>query len=127
MQSVPEAAPSLTAVLRGVTGDLKRASGADVVSVFLYDEPGRRYYAPFAIGQSEEGLLAGLADMSEHPTRYLDDGAGGRPPDQLSTQQWGSTVWLTVNRRTLLAPDAPAEIASTYVHRFHVRSVLGLP
>jgi GAF domain-containing protein len=128
MQSLPEAAPAgLTAVLRGVAADLKRSSGADIVSVFLYDEPARRYYAPVAIGQSEESLLDGLLDMSQQLSRYLDDAAQGKAPDQLSAQQYGSTVWLTVNRRTLVAPDAPAEIASTFVHRFHIRSMLGLP
>jgi GAF domain-containing protein len=128
MQSPPEAAPAgLTTVLRAVAAELRRMSGADITSVFLYDEAGRRYYAPVAIGQSEEGLLDGLKDMSEQLNRYLDDAAQGKAPEQLSVQQYGSTVWLTVNRRILAAPDAPAEIASTFVHRFHVRSLLGLP
>jgi GAF domain-containing protein len=128
MQPLPEAAPAgLTAALRGVAADLKRVSGADMISVFLYDEPGRRYYAPYAIGQSEENLVEGLVDMSQQLNRYLDDAAQGKAPDQLSVPQYGSTVWLTINRRTLLAPDAGAEIASTFVHRYRVRSVLGLP
>ena len=128
MQPITDSpAAGLTAILRGAAADLKRAADADIVSLFLYDEPARRYYAPYAIGQSEESLLDGLLDMSEQLNRYLDDVAQGKAPDQLSVPQYGSTVWLTVNRRVLLAPDAAAEIASTFVHRFHVRSVIGLP
>ena len=53
----------LAAVLRDVVADFQRSSGADIVSVFLYDEAGRRYFAPFAAGQPDESLSAGLADM----------------------------------------------------------------
>src|SRR6516225_5402521 len=63
--------PGLTALLRGVVADLHRASGADIVSLFLYDEEGPRYYAPFAVGQPEDSLLDSLADMREQLNRYL--------------------------------------------------------
>jgi hypothetical protein len=42
----------LSAVLRGVVADMQHASGADIVSIFLYEEATHTYYAPFATGQS---------------------------------------------------------------------------
>jgi GAF domain-containing protein len=121
------AAPGLAAVLRAVVGDLQRASGADIVSLVLYDAAGRRYFAPFAIGQSEDGLLDSLADMDEQLAHYLDDVEQGKAPEDLGIHQYGSTTWLTVTRRMLVARDAASEIDSTFVRRYHVQSMVGLP
>jgi len=122
-----ETASGLSAVLRGVVADVQHASGADIVSIFLYDESTRTYYAPFAIGQPQEGLLGSLADMREQMERYLVDAGQGKVPDELGIHHYGSTVWLTVTRQNLVAMDAPSEIDSTFVRRYHVQSTIGLP
>src|SRR3984893_9016632 len=109
------ASPGLAAALRGVVADLQRASGAEVVSISLYEGPPRRFYAPFAIGQPEESLLGALADMDEQLGRYLADAEEGKAPDEIGVQQYGSTVWLTVTRRALVAADAPGEIARNFI------------
>jgi hypothetical protein len=41
MRPPVEAASGLSVVLRGVVADMQQASGADIVSVFLYDEATR--------------------------------------------------------------------------------------
>ena len=122
-----ETGSGLSAVLRGVVAELQHASGADIVSVFLYDESTRTYYAPFAIGQPQDGLLGSLADMREQMARYLGDAGQGKVPDELSIHYYGSTVWLTVTRQKLVAMDAPSEIDSTFVRRYQVQSTIGLP
>jgi GAF domain-containing protein len=121
------ATTGLGTVLRRVVDDMRRASGAEMVSLVLYDEELQEYFAPFAVGQPEDSLLASLTDMREQLSRYLADVEQGKVPDELSVQQYGSTVWLTVTRRTLVARDAPAEIDSTFVRRYHVTSTVGLP
>ena len=127
MRPPVETASGLSAVLRGVVADMQHVSGADIVSIFLYDESTRTYYAPFAIGQPQEGLLGSLADMREQMARYLGDAGQGKVPDELSIHHYGSTVWLTVTRQNLVAMDAPLEIDSTFVRRHQVQSTIGLP
>ena len=122
-----ETASGLAAVLRGVVADMQHASGADIVSIFLYEEGGRRYYAPFATGQPQESLLDSLADMSQQLDRYLADQRQGKVPDELGVHHYGSTVWLTITRQKLVARDAPAEIDSTFIRRYQVQSTIGLP
>jgi GAF domain-containing protein len=51
MRPPVETASGLSAVLRSVVAVMQHVSGADIVSIFLYDESTRTYYAPFAIGQ----------------------------------------------------------------------------
>jgi GAF domain-containing protein len=119
--------PGLAALLRSVLADMQRLSGADILSLFLYDEETRNYYAPFALGQPEETLLDSVADMRSQLERYLADVAEGKAPDELHVPQYGSTVWLTDTRRTLVARDAPSEIDSSFVRRYHVQSTIGLP
>ncbi len=94
-----EANSGLAAVLRGVIADFQHASGAEIVSIFLYEESTHSYYAPFATGQPQESLLDSLTDMHEQLTRYLSDETQGKVPDELAVHQYGSTVWLTVTRR----------------------------
>jgi len=127
MRPPVETASGLSAVLRGVVADIQQASGADIVSLYLYDEATRTYYAPFAIGQPQEGLLGSLADMHEQMARYLDDAGHGKVPDELSIHHYGSTVWLTVTRQNLIAMDAPAQIDSTFIRRYQIQSTIGLP
>ncbi|HET7466357.1 MAG TPA: GAF domain-containing protein [Candidatus Dormibacteraeota bacterium] len=120
-------ATGLAGVLRSVVSDMQSASGADIVSIFLYEESTRRYYAPFATGQPQESLLDSLADMSEQLGRYADDASHGKVPDDLGVHNYGSTVWLTVTRRPLVARDAPSQIDSTFIRRYQVQSTIGLP
>src|SRR6266542_2815932 len=122
-----EANSGLAAVLRGVIADFQHASGADIVSVFLYEESTHTYYAPFAIGQPQESLLDSLTDMRGQLARYLDDERQGKVPDELGVHQYGSTVWLTVTRQRLVARNAQAEIDSTFIRRYQVQSTIGLP
>jgi GAF domain-containing protein len=122
-----EASSGLAAVLRGVIADFQHASGAELVSIFLFDEPGHTYYAPFATGQPQESLLDSLTDMHEQLARYLADEKQGKVPEELGVHQYGSTVWLTVTRQRLVARNAPAEIDSTFIRRYQVQSTIGLP
>src|SRR5438132_5554823 len=114
-------------LLHGVVAEFQRLSGAEIVSLILYDEEARRYYAPVALGQPEDTLLDSIEDMQSQLGRYLDDAAHHKVPDELRVQDYGSTVWLTMTRRVLVARDAPSEIASTFVRRFQVESTVGLP
>ena len=122
-----ETASGLAAVLRGVVADMQRASGADIVSIFLYEEANRKYYAPFATGQPQESLLDSLADMTQQLDRYLADLRQGKVPDEVGVHHYGSTVWLTVTRQKLVARDAPSEIDSTFIRRYQVQATIGLP
>jgi len=127
MRPQVESNSGLSAVLRGVVADLQHASGADIVSIFLYEESTHTYYAPFATGQPQESLLDSLTDMREQLARYLNDADQGKVPDDLGVHQYGSTVWLTVTRQRLVAKDAPSEIDSTFIRRYQVQSTIGLP
>src|SRR5438094_8607934 len=103
-----EANSGLAAVLRGVIADFQHASGAEIVSVFLYDESTHTYYAPFATGQPQESLLDSLTDMREQLARYLNDERQGKAPDEPGVHQYGSTVWPTRTRQPLVATAPPA-------------------
>jgi GAF domain-containing protein len=122
-----EANSGLAAVLRGVVADFQQTTGADIVSIVLYEESTHTYYAPFAAGQPQEGLLDSLTDMREQLTRYLADERQGKVPAELGVHQYGSTVWLTATRQRLVARNAPAEIDSTFIRRYQVQSTIGLP
>ncbi len=122
-----EASSGLAAVLRGVIADFQHVSGAELVSIFLFDESSHTYYAPFATGQPQESLLDSLTDMHEQLARYLADEKQGKVPEELGVHQYGSTVWLTVTRQRLVARNAPAEIDSTFIRRYQVQSTIGLP
>src|SRR5579872_6713948 len=127
MRAPLETSAGLSAVLRGVVADLQHASGADIVSIFLYEEGTHTYYAPFATGQPQESLLDSLTDMREQLARYLEDARQGKAPDDLGVHQYGSTVWLTVTRQRLVARNAPVDIDSTFVRRYQVQATIGLP
>src|SRR3984893_15927738 len=122
-----ETASGLAAVLRGVVADMQHASKADIVSIFLYEEATRTYYAPFATGQPQESLLDSLTDMREQLARYSSDMRQGKVPDDFGVHHYGSTVWLTVMRQKLVARDAPSEIDSTFIRRYQVQATIGLP
>ena len=121
------ASPSLTDVLRNVLAEFRRASGADIVSLVLYDHDAHRYYGPHVVGLPPESLRNSLADMHAQLNRYLDDAAEGKAPEDLRVTHYGSTAWLTVRRETLVARDAPSEIDSTFIRRHHVVSTIGVP
>ena len=122
-----ESARGLGAVLRGVVADMQHASKADIVSIFLYEESTHTYYAPFATGQPQESLLDSLTDMREQLARYANDMAQGKVPEEIAVHHYGSTVWLTVTRQSLVARDAPAEIDSTFIRRYQIQATIGLP
>jgi hypothetical protein len=65
-------------VLRGVVTDLQHVSGADIVSIFLYEESTHTYCAAFATGQPQESLLDSLTDMREQLARHLSDAEQGK-------------------------------------------------
>src|SRR5438445_3457964 len=127
MRPQVETNSGLSAVLRGVVADLQHASGADIVSIFLYEESTHTYYAPFATGQPQESLLDSLTDMREQLARYSSDQSQGKVPEDIAVHHYGSTVWLTVTRQKLVALDAPSEIDSTFIRRYQVQSTIGLP
>jgi GAF domain-containing protein len=110
-----------------VVADMQHASGADIVSIFLYEESSRTYYAPFANGQPQESLLDSLADMREQLARYMNDVSQGKVPDDFAVHHYGSTVWLTITRQKLVARDAASEIDSTFIRRYQVQATIGLP
>src|ERR1700694_3241383 len=94
MRPQVESNSGLSAVLRGVVADLQHASGAEIVSIFLYEESNHTYSAPFATAQPQESLLDSLTDMREQLGRYLADADQGKVPDDLGVHQYGSTVLL---------------------------------
>src|SRR4029077_6647567 len=116
-----ETASGLAAVLRGVVGEMQHASGADIVSIFLYEEADRKYYAPFATGQPQESLLDSLADMTQQLDRYLAARKQGKPPAELAGPHSGAPAWITVARQKLVAGDAPTEIDGTFTRRYQVQ------
>src|SRR2546428_13429721 len=121
-----EAHSGFAAVLRGVIADFQHASGAESGSIFLYEESTHSYYAPFAPGQPQESLLDSLTDMHEQLTRYLTDETQGKVPDELAVHQYGSTVWLTVTRRRLVARHAPCDVDSLFVRRHYDQACIRL-
>src|SRR2546423_9041158 len=116
MRQSLQRATGLAGVLRAVVADMQSASGADIVSIFLYEESTRRYYAPFATGQPQESLLDSLTDMREQLARYLNDERQGKAPDELGVHQYGSTGWLDLTRQRRLA-RGPAPGIGSNVHR----------
>ncbi|MGH2559178.1 MAG: GAF domain-containing protein, partial [Thermomicrobiales bacterium] len=120
-------AAGLFAVLRDVVARFRQASGADILSLYLYDADVQAYYAPVASGLPEEDLAGSLSDMHDQLAHYLADVAQGKAPAELLPTHYGPNVWLTVTRQRLYAKDAPKEIDSSFIRRFHIQSVLGLP
>src|ERR1700686_1894800 len=114
MRPQVESNTGLSAVLRGVVADLQHASGAEIVSIFLYEETTHTYYAPFANGQPQESLPDSLTDLREQPARSRAHSDQGKVPAVLGVLQYGSTVWLTVTRQRLVARNPPSEIDSTF-------------
>ena len=90
----PRSSPSLFEVLRGLADQLRRASGADILSLYLYDADARTYYAPLALGLAEEDLPGSLTDMQDQLARYLADAAQGKAPEDLQPKHYGPNVWL---------------------------------
>src|SRR3979490_129378 len=109
MRPQVESNSGLSAVLRGVVADLQHASGADIVSIFLYEEATHTYYAPFATGQPQESLLDSLTDMREQLARYLGDAEQGKVPDELGVHQYGSTGWVPLTPARTAGKTAPRE------------------
>lgn len=127
-RSIENEASGLPALLSELTHEFQRASRADIVSVTLLDDATRTYYAPFMLGLPEEGMTASLDDQTEQLARYDADRREGKASaENLHVGQYGSSVWLAVVRKTLVAADAATEVDSTYVRRHHITSMVGLP
>src|SRR4051794_2730370 len=69
--------PSLFGALRGIAEEFQRISGADILSLYLYDADAQTYYAPLALGLAEEDLSGSLSDMRDQLAHYLADAAQG--------------------------------------------------
>src|SRR5260221_4172037 len=65
--------------------------------------------------------------MTDELGVYVDEASHGKVPDDLGVHNYGSTVWLTVTRRPLIARDAPSQIDSTFIRRYQVQATIGLP
>src|SRR5258708_25763318 len=91
----------LFAALRGIVDDAHRMSGAEIVSLYLFDAASQSYYAPVAHGVPEDGLLGSLSDMREQLARYRADAAQGKAPAELKLNHYGPNVRLTVTRTRL--------------------------
>lgn len=117
----------LPARLSELAHEFQLASGADMIALTLLDDSTRTYYAPVVLGQPEEGLTAALADQTEQLGRYDTDRAQGKAPDDLHVRQYGPSAWLAVVQKPLIAPNAPAEVDSTFVRRHRIASMIGLP
>ena len=120
-------APALADLLRGLLAGFVQASGAQIATLYLYNQETHEFYAPFAVGVSEDRLGDSLSDMRDQVARYLSDEAAGKAPADLGFGTYGSNVWLTATRRTLLARDARTELDSSFVRRHQVAAVIGLP
>jgi GAF domain-containing protein len=128
MNPAPDPAPSsLHATLRGIVDEFRRMSGADIVSLYLYDPASHSYFAPVADGVPEEGLLGSLSDMRDQLARYRADATQGKAPSELRLNHYGPNVWLTVTRQRLYSIDAAQDIDSSFIRRHRIQTVLGLP
>src|SRR5204862_8218663 len=85
------------------------------------------FSAPYSSGVWEERVLAFLADMGDQLEGYEQDLAVGKVPAVLRPTHYGTTVWLTVTRRRLVAREATRDIDSTFVRRHQVEATIGLP
>jgi GAF domain-containing protein len=121
------AGPRLFDVVRGIAEEMRRDSGADILSLYLYDADSQTYYAPLSLGLPEENLLGSVSDMRDQLARYLADAAQDKAPADLQPKHYGPNVWLTVTRKRLLVKDAPKEIDSSFIRRYQIQSVIGLP
>jgi GAF domain-containing protein len=121
------AMPILSGVLRGVTERLQRASGAAIVTLYLFDADSRTFHSPVALGIPEEDLLQSIPDMQDQLAHYLADEAQGKVPATLQVKHYGPNVWLAVTRQMFVARDAQAEIDSSFIRRHAITSVVGLP
>ncbi|MDB5074247.1 MAG: hypothetical protein JWO42_426, partial [Chloroflexi bacterium] len=122
-----ENAGDLVGVLREVVARMQTLSGADIIALYPFDSATETFYAPVAIGISDEGLLQSLPDMADQLRRYHQDLEQGKAPEELLPTQYGPNVWLSVMRRPLLAGDTPRQLDSSFIRRNKIRSVVGLP
>src|SRR5690348_15477930 len=128
MNQVPAPTPSgLFAALRGIVDDAHRTSGAEIVSLYLFDAASQSYYAPVAHGVPDEGLLGSLSDMRDQLAHYRTGAAQGKAPAELKLSHYGPNVWLTVTRQRLYTRDAAKDIDSSFIRRHRIQTVLGLP
>lgn len=126
-QSPVASTPRLEQTLRAAVERMQQVSGADIVSLYVFDAASRTYYAPVAVGIPDEDLAGSLEDMADQLARYLDDVARGKAPTELHVKNYGPNVWLTVTRQRLVTKDAEREIDSSFIRRHHIQSVVGFP
>ena len=122
-----EMAGGLVGALRAIVARMQQISGADLVALYPYDSDTETFYAPVAIGISDDGLLQSLPDMADQVRRYRADAAQGKAPESLQPTQYGPNVWLLVTRQPLIAADALTVIDSSFIRRNKIRAMIGLP
>ncbi|HVA91747.1 MAG TPA: GAF domain-containing protein [Chloroflexota bacterium] len=122
-----ETATDLLGLLREVVVRMKQIAQADIVALYPFDADSETFYAPVAIGISDEGLLHSLPDMADQLRRYRADAEQGKVPEDLQPAQYGPNVWLKVTHRALVAEDTPSQLDSSFIRRNKIRSVVGLP
>jgi len=103
-----ETATDLLGLLREVVVRMKQIAQADIVALYPFDADSETFYAPVAIGISDEGLLHSLPDMADQLRRYRADAEQGKVPEDLQPAQYGPNVWLKVTHRALVAEDTPS-------------------
>ncbi len=121
------AATDLHGLLREVVVRMREIAQADIVALYPFDAESETFYAPVAIGISDDGLLHSLPDMADQLRRYRIDAEQGKAPDDLQPAQYGPNVWLMVTRRALVATDTPSQLDSSFIRRNKIRAVVGLP
>jgi GAF domain-containing protein len=125
--TVQATAPTLMDVLRRTGEALRQESGADIITLYLFDAETRQYYAPLAIGIPETDLAGSIPDMQDQLARYDADLAQGKAAPAIRPADYGPNVWLTVRQEPLLITDAQADLNTSFVRRYQIRAVIGLP
>ncbi|MGI8913586.1 MAG: GAF domain-containing protein [Chloroflexota bacterium] len=126
-QTAPPAPTGLLDIIRQAGESLRAASGADIITLYLFDSETRQYFAPVALGIPETDLAGSIPDMQDQLARYDADLAQGKAPQQLRPADYGPNVWLTVSQQPLVVPDTVADLNTSFVRRHRIRSIVGLP
>lgn len=105
----------------------EESEGGDIVALYPYDEDTDSFFAPVASGLSESDVIDSLPDLSDQVQRFRRDQAAGKIPDDLAPIHYGASAWMLAMRRPLTTNDATHDIATTFVRRYKIRAMVGLP
>jgi len=114
-------------VLHDVLERVHQTTGADIIALYPVAGETGSFSAPAGLGLQADDLYHALDDMAESLTRYRADSAQGRVPADLRPTHYGLATWLMVTHRTFVAADAPREVGSTFVQRYHIQATVALP